>query len=134
SAGHLREDVAVLVRQQDQRAYTADPRRGGRQLRHLPDSVRAVLHGAERSWRDGALRDAAIRGARLRGARVGLSHAGRNAQLDGQVREKRRAQRSRGCGIEVRTVPEQSCDVYFSVSRVWVSFKTLTLGFPFKPY
>ena len=68
------EDVAVLVREQDQRADPADPRRGRRQLGHVPDSVRAVVHGAEGPRRDGALRDAAIRSAWLHGARVGAAH------------------------------------------------------------
>ena len=91
--GDLRADVAVLLRRQDQRADPADPRRGGRQLRHLPDPVRAALHGAQGLRRDGALRHAAQRGARLRRARVHPPHHRRNDQLARQVREERAAAR-----------------------------------------
>ena len=37
------EHVAVLLRRQDQRADPADPRRGRRQQRHVPDPVGALL-------------------------------------------------------------------------------------------
>ena len=39
----LYRDVALHLRRQDQRADPADPRRGGRQLRHLPDPERALF-------------------------------------------------------------------------------------------
>ena len=48
-AGSLREDVAVLVRAPDQGSDPADARRGRRQLRHVPDPVRAVC-----TWRSRA--------------------------------------------------------------------------------
>ena len=58
SAADLRQHVAVLLRQQDQRADPADSRRGRRQQRHVPDPVRALLHGAQGPRRDRPLRDA----------------------------------------------------------------------------
>ena len=42
SAGHLHQDVAVLVRGPDQGSDSADARRGGRQHRHVPDSSRSA--------------------------------------------------------------------------------------------
>ena len=76
---------------QDQGAGPADPRRGGRQLRHLPDPVGALLRRVEGSWRDGALRHAALRGAWLPSARVDFPHRGRDAQLGGSVGQEREA-------------------------------------------
>ena len=52
-ARSLPEDVAVHVRQQDQDADPADPRRGGRQLRHVPDSIRPYVSGDPRQRRHG---------------------------------------------------------------------------------
>ena len=89
-AGHLHEDVAVLVRAPDQGSDPADARRGGRQHRHVPDPVGASVRGAQGPRRDRALRDAAARGARLRRARDAAARARRAAQLVRQVREERR--------------------------------------------
>ncbi len=41
-----------MLRGQDQRADPADPRRGGQQLRHVPDPVRAAVPGAQGQRRD----------------------------------------------------------------------------------
>ena len=79
------------LRAQGQRADPADSRRDGRQQRHVPDSVRAFLHGAQGPRRDGPLRDAAVRSARLRRARVGAAHGGRDAELGQRVRQEREA-------------------------------------------
>ena len=89
-AGHLHQDVAVLVRRQDQGSDPADARRDGRQHRHVPDQLRAALRGAQGARRDGAAGDAAQRGARLRRARDAAARDRRAAQLVRQVREERR--------------------------------------------
>ena len=90
SAGHLHQDVAVLVRRQDQGSDPADARRDGRQHRHVPDQLRAALRRAQGARRDGAAGDAAERGARLRRARDAAARDRRAAQLVRQVREERR--------------------------------------------
>src|SRR5215831_4923592 len=50
-------------------------------VRHVPDPVRASVHGAEGTWRHGALRDAAVRSARLRCARNAAARAVGAAEL-----------------------------------------------------
>jgi dipeptidyl aminopeptidase/acylaminoacyl peptidase len=92
SAGHLHQDVAVLVCGPDQGSDSADARRGRRQHRHVPDSVRAPLCGTQGSRRHGALRHAAERGAWLRGPRDAAPRACRTPQLVRQVREERDAE------------------------------------------
>ena len=87
----VRQDVAVLLRESGQGSDPADPRRDGRQLRHVPDPVRALLHGAQGLRRDRAVRHAAVRGARLRRRRVEQARDGRDDQLARQVREEREA-------------------------------------------
>ena len=64
-ARRLPEDVAVHVRRQDQDADSADPRRGGRQLRHIPDSVGPHVPGDSRQRRHGAAGFPARRSPRL---------------------------------------------------------------------
>ena len=53
AARSLRQDVTVLLRAPDQGSDLPDPRRDGRQLRDVSDSVGAVLHGAQGPRRDG---------------------------------------------------------------------------------
>jgi dipeptidyl aminopeptidase/acylaminoacyl peptidase len=100
-------EIAVLQRAQDQRADPADPRRGRRQLRHVPDPVRAALHGAEGARGHRALRYAAGRGAWLRRARIDPAHRCRDGELARQIRQEREAARHHVVGFAVTTPNSQ---------------------------
>src|SRR5664280_2744418 len=85
--GRVHEGVALHVREQDQDADPPHPWRGGQQLGHLPDPVRASLRRHPGHGRHGAARDAARRGARLSRARIGPPHARRDARVGREVDE-----------------------------------------------
>src|SRR5262249_32334316 len=83
----VRQDVAVLSREQDQRADPLDSRSGRQQPRHIHGAERAALSGDSRQrWHSPAGAFAA-RVARLRGPRVGRARALRAVRLVRQVRE-----------------------------------------------
>ena len=99
SAGRVCADVPVLVCAKGERADPADTRRSRQQLGHVPDPVRAVLHGAQGTWGHRALRHAAARGPRLRRAGICAAYRGRDDRVAGQVREERGAPGTSGSGL-----------------------------------
>ena len=85
----VHQDVAVHVRRQDQGADAADPRRGRRQLRHVPDSVRPHVPGRPRQRRHRAPGLPALRSPRL------PRQGDHRARLVGEVRLVRQVREER---------------------------------------
>ena len=98
----------VHLRRQDQDADPAHPRRGGRQHRHLPDSERAPLCGAQGRRRDRPLRHPAQRAAWVPGPGVDAARPLGDERLAGPVGEDRAGER--------RATPAEAAEVTATAS------------------
>src|SRR5205823_4218831 len=86
--GSVQCDVAIQLRQQDQRATSPDSRSARRQLGHVPDSVRTSLCRDQGQWWQRSLRTAPTGAARLYRGRKPAPPAVGVHQLARQVREE----------------------------------------------